>query len=506
MIRDQVFFDVRYMDGKEELHINQLHSGILQTIFGALGPKDLCRASAVCTLWRELNQDKVAERLWRKFYSARWALRGEEDRNAGWQKLYGAKVRKSRIWQGQFQADTLFGHKGGVRCIKLLPEKNVVATGSLDKTVRLWDLEAGIPLSCSKLHGGTVRRLAIGADTLVSGSTDALVRVWDLSKLRNGQLPPPKKLIGHTGPVSGLSLVGSTIYSGSWDCSVRVWEKGRMKCKAVYKYGDWVWALVCKGPSLVVAAGKDVIFQDVATGKIVYRAEQIREEGHVSCLESTQDSRVVFTGAADGEVQMHDTRARFSTCTLWNHRAGVSDLAFEDPWVASSSHDGTLAMTNIERKLHSSEQLSRSPAKLFPKGSDHRKIALKEGPVYCVDLCSEWLACGSESPVVKSWDFRGAEEAALKAKAQREARKRRKAKRFEPRRTLPCIASSDDESQDSSEKAGLDCESPGMNSNHVPLIPPSEMMQQGCGYWNHIHGQGRGGESTDEGEMLEAYA
>ncbi|GMH40385.1 hypothetical protein BSKO_08289 [Bryopsis sp. KO-2023] len=492
------------MDGRQELHINHLHSSVLQTIFGALGPKDLCRSSAVCTLWRDLNLDKVAEQRWRRFYSARWQLRGEKDRMTGWQKLYGAKIRKSRIWQGQYQADSLFGHKGGVRCIKLLPERNLVATGSLDKTVRLWDLEGGIPLSCSKLHGGTVRRLAIGQDTLVSGSTDAVLRVWDLAKLKTPQQSAPRKLIGHTGPISGLALVDSTIYSGSWDCSVRVWDKDRTKPKAVFKYDDWVWAIVCRGPSLVVAAGKDVIFQDAATGKIIYHAKKIRQEGHVSCLESTQDSRVIFTGAADGVVQMHDTRARFFTSTLWSHTAGVSDLAFEDPWVASCSHDGSLAMINIEKKLHSANEISQSPAKLFPRASDSRKIAWKGGPVYCVDMCSEWLACGSESPVVKSWDFRGAEAAAMKARAQREARKRRKGKRLEPKRRLPCIASSDDESHELKEsKTGSESDSDDMDSNQqAPLIPPSEMMHQGCGYWNHI----RGGESTDEGEMLEAYA
>lgn len=493
------------MDARQELHINQLHSSVLQTIFGALGPKDLCRASAVCTQWRDLNLDKVAERRWRKFYSARWRINGWTDQHAGWQKLYATKIRKSHIWQGQSRSDSLFGHKGGVRCIKLLPEGNLIATGSLDKTVRLWDLEAGIPLSCSKLHGGTVRKLAIGPDTLVSGSADAVVRVWDLAKLKTTHQASPRKLMGHTGPISGLALVESTIFSGSWDCSVRVWDwdGDRAKSRAVFKYEDWVWAIVCRGSSLVVAAGKDLIFQDAATGKVVRHVQHVRDEGHISCLESTQDSRVVFTGAADGMVQMHDTRAKLSTCTLWKHTAGVSDLAFEDPWVASCSHDGSLAMVNIEKKLHATNDISLTPAKLFPRASDTRRIAWEDGPVYCVDMCSEWLACGSESPVVKSWDFRGAEAAALRARTQREARRRRKAKKLEVKRRLPCIASSDDESQQLQEKAGSESDSPDVDANQqVPLIPPSEMMQQGCGYFNHI----RGGESTDEGEMLEAYA
>lgn len=51
-------------------------------------------------------------------------------------------------------------------------------SGSLDKTVRLWDLKAGMPLSVSKSHGGTVRCLAVDSTMLVSGSSDHSLRIW----------------------------------------------------------------------------------------------------------------------------------------------------------------------------------------------------------------------------------------------------------------------------------------------------------------------------------------
>lgn len=56
--------------------------------------------------------------------------------------------------------------------------------GSVDRTVRLWDLAAGLPLCSSPLHGGTVRCLALGATRLASGASDAIVRVWEAA-------PPP---------------------------------------------------------------------------------------------------------------------------------------------------------------------------------------------------------------------------------------------------------------------------------------------------------------------------
>lgn len=110
------------------LHINCLPSGILHTIFGKLGPRDLCSSSAVCTYWHALNLDKETNRLWRKFFGQRWPVQSQSE-SSSWRTLYGRKVQKSWIWHGKFQEDCLYGHKGGVRCIKLLPEHNLIATG-----------------------------------------------------------------------------------------------------------------------------------------------------------------------------------------------------------------------------------------------------------------------------------------------------------------------------------------------------------------------------------------
>jgi WD40 repeat protein len=44
-----------------------------------------------------------------------------------------------------------------------------VAAGSLDRTIRLWDLTFGMPLSISRPHGGTVRAVALDHTLVASG-------------------------------------------------------------------------------------------------------------------------------------------------------------------------------------------------------------------------------------------------------------------------------------------------------------------------------------------------
>ncbi|KAJ9518263.1 hypothetical protein QJQ45_010258 [Haematococcus lacustris] len=87
-------------------------------------------------------------------------------------------MQQLRSWGGRYQQDHLHGHRCAVRAVKLLPSHNLLATGSLDKTVRLWDLQAGRPLAVSRPHGGTVRCLALDSFALASGCSDHIVRVW----------------------------------------------------------------------------------------------------------------------------------------------------------------------------------------------------------------------------------------------------------------------------------------------------------------------------------------
>lgn len=35
-----------------------------------------------------------------------------------------------------------------------------------------------------------------------------------------------------------------------------------------------------------------------------------------------------------------------------SHQSGISDLSFDDPWVAAGSLDGTISLSNIEDRIH----------------------------------------------------------------------------------------------------------------------------------------------------------
>jgi WD40 repeat protein len=113
-------------------------------------------------------------------------------------------------------------------------EGDVIASGSDDGTVRVWDPRNGRPIGDPLAGTSIVEAVALGRvgerDLIVSGSIDHMVRVWDAL---SGQ-PMGDPLTGHTGPIYAVAIgrVGErdVIVSGSGDGTVRVWNATNLTC------------------------------------------------------------------------------------------------------------------------------------------------------------------------------------------------------------------------------------------------------------------------------------
>ena len=94
---------------------------------------------------------------WKGFFGQRWLAvdlraactpEGEQQQHRQtWQARYGRKMRAQRCFSGRARQDAFFGHRGGVRCIALLPACNLMATGAWGTPPPLgWMIPA--PLGC----------------------------------------------------------------------------------------------------------------------------------------------------------------------------------------------------------------------------------------------------------------------------------------------------------------------------------------------------------------------
>ena len=135
-----------------------------------------------------------------------------------------------RIWDLTWDAwktkpiRTLHGHTNNVEAVAWSPDGTLIASGSRDRTVRLWNPDNGTNTAILRGHTNTVTSVAWSPDgTLIaSGSNDDTIRLWNPTDTDS----PLYVLEGHTGNVNTLAFhpTEAILASGSSDDTIRLWN------------------------------------------------------------------------------------------------------------------------------------------------------------------------------------------------------------------------------------------------------------------------------------------
>ncbi|KAJ3010945.1 UNVERIFIED_CONTAM: hypothetical protein HDU68_001883 [Siphonaria sp. JEL0065] len=100
-------------------------------------------------------------------------------------------------------SSSLNGHTEAVLAVSFSPDGSMLATGSGDTTIRIWDLNTETPRHTLQGHSNWVQILAWSPDAkyLTSGSMDKSIRIWDPKVGK----PLGDALKSHTQLITGIA-------------------------------------------------------------------------------------------------------------------------------------------------------------------------------------------------------------------------------------------------------------------------------------------------------------
>ncbi|CAK7268492.1 hypothetical protein SEPCBS57363_003119 [Sporothrix epigloea] len=282
-----------------------------------------------------------------------------------WKDVYRDRFRVGYNWRnGRCAVKVFRGHTNGVTCLQI--DDVMMATGSYDATIRIWNLETGKQTRVLRGHTQGIRSLQFDDKILVSGSLDGNMKIWNW---HTGELL--NTLVCHQGGVISVHLDGEWLASGSADKTIKVFNLKTKESFTLKGHGDWV--------------------------------NQVRIDGTAS--------RTLFSASDDCKVKLWDLESKKCIRTFEGHVGHVQQVLTlpadfepdEDP--AASGHYDTADVSSIASGRGGSPLMAAAAETI---GNNDFSTRAAYGPGFLTNpdrpLPSRYILSSALDSTIKCWD------------------------------------------------------------------------------------------------------
>lgn len=267
----------------------------------------------------------------------------------------GSQDKTIKLWKpdGSF-VKTLTGHQDGIVNIAFSPRQPLLASASYDKTIKLWNTN-GLLVNTLTGHRDGVIAVSFSPteDKLVSSSFDQTIKLWTTE----GKLL--KTIAAHREKIKTVvfSPDGQRFASGSKDNTVKIWTSDGTLLKTLTGHQAEIMSVAWSPDGQTLASGSrdKTIKLWSREGKLIHTFGPLEDE--VWGVTFSRKDKLLAAAIRNQQIQLwrkDPTTSLYNPYkTLWQHLGEVSAVAFspDSETIASASWDKSVKLSKTGYSL-----------------------------------------------------------------------------------------------------------------------------------------------------------